>query len=328
MGRSAKKVVILAGIESVYSTDPGLTGAANTMVVSNLTVNPLNAKNVERNIIRGYQGSSESLVGVSYKEVSFDIEFVGSGTAGVAPAWGPLLRACGFAEVSTATIRVDYTPISDQQESITLYYYRNGVVHKLLGCRGNVNIRLSQGEKPMLSFKFQGLHPVTNSISVGAVVSTTTTSWRVPQVVTAQNTGFVTFGGTHATGTAPALVGGTLYPSTGITVDMGSKLGHLALVGQGAESMELGDRNPSGAVRMQLTPAQEVALYNQVLTNGLGSVGIRHGTNPGDRVLLFMPSVQLTDPTEETAEETLMNGYKIGPKPVAGNDEVRIVTSF
>jgi len=59
---------------------------------------PLEANNVDRNAILSYLGANENLVGTAFKSLNFSVELVGSGTAGAAPSWGPLLRACGFAE--------------------------------------------------------------------------------------------------------------------------------------------------------------------------------------------------------------------------------------
>jgi hypothetical protein len=44
--------------------------------------------------------------------VEFDVDLVGSGTAGTAPAWGPLIQACAFAEVIVASTSVTYNPVS------------------------------------------------------------------------------------------------------------------------------------------------------------------------------------------------------------------------
>jgi hypothetical protein len=45
-----------------------------------LSINPLNAQNVERGNIRPYLGGDEQLVGTRYVEMGFDVELVGSGT--------------------------------------------------------------------------------------------------------------------------------------------------------------------------------------------------------------------------------------------------------
>ena len=140
MPRYDRNQVILAKIESAYGTDSVPTGAANAILSSTPRIVPLQANNVDRDLVRGYLGGSEQLVGTRSVSCEFVVEIAGSGTAGTAPAWGLLLRACGFAEVVTAGTRVDYTPITNDQESLTLYWFDSGVRHVLRGARGNVTI--------------------------------------------------------------------------------------------------------------------------------------------------------------------------------------------
>src|SRR5205085_5950126 len=123
INRFIRKTALTAKIETTYKTDPTPTGAANAMLVSNVEVNPYNAENVDRALLREYFGASEQLVGVANLQVSFDVELAGAGAAGTAPAWGPLLRACSVAETVTAGNRVEYNPITDSPESVTMYWY-------------------------------------------------------------------------------------------------------------------------------------------------------------------------------------------------------------
>lgn len=93
-----RKRVLLAKIESVYGTDPTPTGAANAILVRNMTVTPQEADFADRDLVRPYLGRSEQLPAAIRALVEFEVEIAGAGTAGTAPGYGPLLRACGFAE--------------------------------------------------------------------------------------------------------------------------------------------------------------------------------------------------------------------------------------
>lgn len=323
MGRIIRNTAILAKIETTYGADAVPTGAANALVVSNLSINPLNAQNVDRDIIRAYLGNSEQLVGTRYLECGFDVELVGSGTVAVPPAWGPLMRAIGFAEVITAAVRVDYVPVSTGFESVTIYWYDDGVLHKFLGARGSASMKLTAGEKPVISFKFLG---IDGGIAAAANPSTTLTAWRVPQIVIDANSGDLTFGATHAATTAPAFVGGTTYPSQGLTIDLGISTPFQALLG--GESVPINGRKVSGAVKLELTAAQEVSFMASVKAATLSSVGLIHGTVANDKVMVFMPGVQMTEPTKEDLNGSRLIGYKLQMIPVSGNDEIRIATSF
>jgi len=323
MTRLIRKTVVLAKLEDEYGVDAAPSGAQNALLVSNLSINPLNAEYVARDIIREYLGGSEELAGARYMECGFDIELVGSGVLAEAPAWGPLMRSIGFAEVITPAVRVDYVPVSGDFESATIYWYDDGVLHKLLGVRGTASLDLGVGKKPVISFKFMGVDGGTAAVPnvAGALAA-----WRVPQVVLDANSGELTFGATHSATTAPAFAAGTTYPSDGLTIDLGIKAQFQKLLG--GESISISERDVTGAVKLQLTAAQEVAFMDSIKANTLTSIGLIHGTVANDKVAVFMPAVQLKEPTKEELNGERMIGYKLGVKPKNGNDEIRIATSF
>lgn len=318
--RLVRNTAILAKTEVTYGVDPVPTGGANALLISNQSITPLNANNVDRAIARPYLGGSEQLVGTRYKEVSFDIELVGSGTAGTAPAWGPLLRACGFAETVTASTRVDYLPVSSGYESVTIYYHDDGVQHVLLGARGAVVFTPRIGEIPKMSFRFVG---IDGGDTAAANPSVTLTNFKTPLVVVDANSGDLTFGATHSSSGAPALTGGTVYPSQGLELDMGLTVNFTPLLG--GETVEITDRQAVGKVMLDLTAAQEVAFMASVKAATTQSLGLTHGTVAGFKVLMFAPSVQLINPTKGELNGKRMIGYDLRVNPSAGNDELRLV---
>jgi hypothetical protein len=321
--RLTRNTAILLKLETTYGLDPVPTGAANAMLVSNLSVTPFNAQNVDRDNIRPFLGGSEQLVGTRYVQCSFDLELTGSGTGGTAPAWGPALQACGFAETLTGVVRADYTPVSTNFSSATIHYHTDGLRHSVTGCRGNVVFKLGVGERPVMSFAFTGLYNTPTAVANPTAVLT---AFRVPQVVTDANTGDITLGCTHATATAPLLAGGTAAISQGIQIDMGNTVNHTALLG--GETVDLTQRSVTASVMFDLDAAPEAAAYAAVEANTLTSVGMVHGTVTNQRVLIFCPAVQRLNPTKGDVNGKLMQGFDMRMVPVIGNDEIRIVTSF
>jgi hypothetical protein len=96
MSLLTRKRVVLAKIESVYGTDPTPTGAANAMLVKNLSANIFEAEKVSRDLIRPFLGNSENLLATRLSRLEFEIEAAGAGAAGQVPAYDCLLRACGL----------------------------------------------------------------------------------------------------------------------------------------------------------------------------------------------------------------------------------------
>lgn len=316
MARYTRNTVILAKIETVPGTDATPAGATDAILISNQSINPLNAQNVPRDVIRGFFGGSEHLVGNSFVEISFDVEIAGSGTAGTAPAWGPLLRACAFAETVTAVTRVDYTPISTAIESLTIYYYDDGALHKALMARGDCSIKMGSGDRPVFSFKFIGLD---GGLTAASNATPTLTAFKTPLAVTDPNTGDLLFGCTYSAG---ALSGGTSYVSKGLNLSLGNKVSHIPLLG--GQSVEITDRDISGSCELDLTAANEVTFMTNVKANTTQSIGIIHGTTAGNKVLFHAPSVQLINPKKAEVNGRRLIGYDLRLLPSSGNDDLRI----
>ena len=319
MARFMRNAAILAKLESTYGADAVPVGASDALLVSNMSIEQLNASNVSRDLVRPYFGSSEQLVGTSNITVSFDIELVGSGTAGAAPAWGKLLQACAMTETVFAGSRVEYLPNTDgtTTKSLTIYYHLDGVLHTLLGARGTVSGKMGVGERPVMTFKFTG---VDGGIAAIANPSATLTAWKTPLVITDPNTGDLTLGCSYSAG---ALSGGTAYPSLGLEFDIGNTVAHIPLLG--GESVDVTQREAKGMAALDLTPAQHVAMMANVKTNTLLSMGLVHGITAGYKVLLHAPGVQLTSPAYEDKDGRALVKFDLMFTPVAGNDELRIV---
>ena len=114
-----RNAVLTAKIETTEGTDASPTGTSNAILVSDMSINPLEGSEVSLAYIRPYFGASPSIRVQDYVTCSFTIDVAGAGTAGTAPAYGPLLRACGFAQTLTASA-VTGTATAGAASSITL----------------------------------------------------------------------------------------------------------------------------------------------------------------------------------------------------------------
>jgi hypothetical protein len=319
MGRLTRNTFILALVESPYGTDSTPTGT-NAMLASKPSMNPMNAADVPRDVLLGYLGQAQQLAGARFMECSFDVELAGSGTAGTRPAWGDLMLACGWAETVTASTRVDYTLVSTAFQSVSLYWHDDGARHKFLGTRGSVAIKLNAEGIPVLSFSFKGLYA---TVTATANPTPTLTGFKVPQVVNDQNTADFTVGGTHATVVTPAIVGGLTYPSQGIEFDLGNTVEHIPLLT--GETIEITQRSASCKFNLDLTAAQEVTFQGYVENTTMNTIGIVHGTTAGNKSLLWLPSVQVINPSKVDVKGKRLIGYDGRCVPTAGNDEARLV---
>jgi hypothetical protein len=155
-----RKKFLIAKIETTYGTDPSPVGGSDAVQVTNLEVTPIESDNVQAASYQGFLGNSTRGTLVANKRVSvtFDVELSGSGTAGTAPAFGPLLKSCGLSETTSAGVSVTYAPVSSSFSSATIYCFYDGTRHKITGARGTVSFNLTAGQFAVASFQFIGIY--------------------------------------------------------------------------------------------------------------------------------------------------------------------------
>jgi len=94
---------ILAKSETSYGVDPSPV-AANAIRVRSMEITPLTGDRIERKLLTGYMGATaKTLLTKSHVAVTIELEWSGSGTAGTAPRFGPLLTSSCLAATTTAS---------------------------------------------------------------------------------------------------------------------------------------------------------------------------------------------------------------------------------
>lgn len=318
MPRYARNAVILAKVETVVGTDASPTGAADAVLVSELSITPLEATNVDLAYIRPYFGSSPQLVATAVKKISFTVDLAGSGTAGTAPQLGDLLLGCAMAEASLSTpTRIEYTPISTSLKTLTIYAHDDGVLHKYLASMGTCKLSAQVSDRPKLQFEFTALD---GGETATANPAATLTAWKTPVAMTKANVVDITLGATYTTG---ALTGGTAYASRGLDIDFANSVQYTPLLSN--ESVDITDRQMAGSVQLDLTAANEVTFMSSVRANTLQSLALTIGTVAGNKAILYAPNVQLINPSKQDVNGRRLIGFDLRLVPSAGNDELRIV---
>ena len=113
-----RKRLILAKTEATYGTDSS-PGGADAILVRNLEITPMQSDVVGRDLVRPYLGASEQLLANTRVQCTFSVELAGSGTAGTAPRFDSVLKACGLAS-TVVTPAVTGTATAGSSNSITL----------------------------------------------------------------------------------------------------------------------------------------------------------------------------------------------------------------
>jgi hypothetical protein len=292
MARYASNLAMATKIEATYGTDALPTVAANAILAANVEFQPSVGDMAERDLITaamGHQGVQ--LVG-SYATLAFDVEIAGSGTAGTAPACGPLLRASAMKEVVTAGQDVKYSPISTLQEAVSIYFNDDGVNHVLLGARGNLSGGLTPKQIPRFRFTMTGLLGIISDVPRVAPVFT---AWKKPVPVSKANTDF----SLHAyTG-----------PCEGFTFDLGNQIEPRFLIGY--EGIEHVDRKMTGNATLEATLLATKNWFQAADSHVLGALASQHGKTAGNIVTFSADAVQIGRPTRGQTQKIVNYGLPL-----------------
>ena len=169
-----ERAQLVCKVESVEGTAETLL-AADAILAMNVSFKPTISMKTRENIASSISPFSQ-VPGARSAVMDFDVEYKGSGTAATPPAFGKLLKCCGFGETIAAT--VTYVPASTTISSMTLALYNDGMIYKMWGARGNVSLKLVKGDYGVLHFTFTG---ADFSIIDGAVLTAVTYESTKPQ---------------------------------------------------------------------------------------------------------------------------------------------------
>lgn len=136
---NTKRNIVLFKIEDTYGVDSVPTPAENAILVLDLAIGPKGTK-MERTPGMKSTGQLNPINGKKWLEVSFGVEVRGSGVLGTPPRSGAIIKACGRSETIVPYTSVDYDYISDNRLSGTLYGYMDGLLWKIPGCRGSMEV--------------------------------------------------------------------------------------------------------------------------------------------------------------------------------------------
>src|SRR5690554_719698 len=307
-GFKMRRRLVLAAIEAVYGTEVVPTASANAILTRTVQVTPLAGNDLDRNLLRAHYGNSQAIAGEKHVELTVEVELAGSGTAGTAPAWAPLLRACGFAETVNAATDVVYNPITGGEESISCWVHRDGVLHKFTGGRGTVTFNLDADSLPYMSFKFLGL---LGTVSNEAIPTTADYSgFLAPLPVTNANT-------------TPLTLHGVPLSFSQFSIDMAVDTQKDMIVGE-ETSIQINDRKPTGTAVIKEPPLSVIDLYTKARDASSGAFALTHGTVAGNIIEFSGPKVATGSPTEQDKNGTQMLSVPLTINPDAGNDELVI----
>lgn len=299
----ARKAILLAKKETTHGTDPTPTGAANAILTSNLTISPLEGGTEQRKLDRPYFGGEAAIHVGSHVMCEFDVEWQSSGAAGTAPAFGPLLLACGMDETVTADTDVVYEPFEGDVDSLTMYLFFDGQRHLLKYARGDVSLKAEAKKIPHLHFKFTGVWADPSAVSDP---TPTLTGFKTPLPVSDANTPTFSL---HST--TPNLAS--------FDWQCGNTVVHRDVVGE--ESVIISDRISKGSVLIEAPALGTKNWFTACKANSTGALQLVHGSSAGYICQFDAPVVQTMNPKYSAQDGIRMLGMDLSFLPDSGVDE-------
>ena len=300
-----RSTIALGKLETTYGTDSAPTGGANALLMTNVTLAPMEGDDVSRELERPYMGNQSALAGSLRVTLTGTTELAGSGTAGTPPAWGVLARVCGFAETISAGVSVIYSPITDGNESATFHFWKGGTRHVLTGARGTGVVNINAQGIPNISWTITGLFNAPGEVARPTV----------------DLSSFI----------APLLASNTNTPDFSInsvdlvlksySLDLGNQVAPRLLIGR--EEIKIGDKFESLSANVEAVPLTTLNPYALAIAKTQVPVTIKHGTVAGSIITIAAPKCEMQRvPSSENDEGVTHWPLSLKPIPSAGNDQL------
>nr|WP_321511103.1 phage tail tube protein [uncultured Celeribacter sp.] len=302
--RRWRKLAMLHAIEATYMTDAAPT-AADAIIATNITFTPIEAEEINRDLILPHMGNQGTILAAEYGRIEFEVEIAGAGAAGDVPAYGSLLRICGLSESVTAATSVDYEIIEDGVESGSLYFNSDGVRHIFLGNQANVSMTIAPRSIPKFRITIMGM---LGTITDAALPSVTLDGWTTPLKVSKANTRMTLHGWASV--------------AESLSIDLGNTLTPRFLIGD--EKIMITDRSTTGTAVVEARHVTDIDWFGKVRDRTRGGLSLIHGTAEGNIVEITAPAVELGRPTQGQTDGIVNYSIPLSFCPVDGMDELKI----
>lgn len=307
MPLKALRKAILCKVEATYGTDATPVAGTDALLVRNWNFNPLQLNYEARSMVLVYFGNDGQLVAGKYCTVSFEVEMAGAGTAGGVPKYDAALQGCALSSTNSPGVSQTYAPISSGEKSVTIYFYMDGQLYKMLGAKGNVMLKLDAGKTPVFAFTFTGLYV---AVADASLIAPTLTGFTKPLPVNNANT-------------TPVTLDSYAGVFSSMSLDVGNSMKYRNLVG--AEYVVFMDRQSKGSIQMETPLIGTKDYFTIVNAATLKALSVTHGTTGGNKVTIAANNCQLTSPqlSDQDGISMLQVGLEVQPSS-AGNDEFSI----
>lgn len=275
-----RRQLLMVKLETTYGTSATPSGT-DTLLVLDPKLSPLDAELIEREVIDSAFGRSRSrIVAMRKMGLEFGVEAAGSGTAGTAPKFGPLLQACGFAATTVASTSVAYSPVTPATDAVTCYHNWDGNKHEGTGARGSFDLSFKAGETGRFDFKMQGIYNAPSDVSFP---SPTYTNQAAPVAFDSTNTPTVSVAGLSAC-------------VAEFNLSVGNEIAFFDHAGC-TKQVRITNRMVEGSITIERPDTLATRdFYALCIAGTPSSITFTHGTVAGNRLAVSLPTVNFGPP--------------------------------
>lgn len=282
--------VVLAKIETTPGVEATPSSADDFILALDAQYNP-DFNLIQRNYLRPSISNVPHLMGRQLASLTFTTEVMGTGVAATdtspttqaaaTPKWADLLEGCGFAGsvVSTPAGKV-YAPLTNNQKTLTLYCYYDGMLHKMTGAMGTFSLSAPAGEIATINWTFTGIYV--------APTATTTPTPTVPSVTPPLVEGCsFAVGGTAA----------SVFVPQAISIDIGNGVVPRSDANsvKGYHSMIITSRAPSISFNPEQVPEASHPFWTDFAAATGKAVVFNIGGTAGNKVEVDIPNMQISN---------------------------------
>lgn len=238
---------------------------------------------------------------------------IGDTNGTLIPTWIGSLNYGDAWDIQVLEAGIHFTPVSENFDSLTLYIYLDGLLHRVTGCMGTVVFSGEAGNFATAQFTFTGQYISVVDRTLPAVSADVYESSIPPQVENAQL----------------ALDNFDDFCAQSFSVDIQNSVTPRDCMNNtdGFNGVTITDRNPQGSVNPEMTLRARHDFWGKMAVATPQSFHVRVGTVPGNITKIVSDSVQYSNITygDRNRVRTGEISLRFSQFSASGNDEIRII---
>lgn len=284
VGVIAAKVETTPGVDSTPDATTDFILALNTSYAPEFNL-------ITRNYMRPSISNTPHFIGRQLATLTFTTEIFGTGIAAVTtdattqaqatPKWADLFLGCAMSGAAVATPAGKiYSPVTSSQQTLTIYCYYDGILHKLTGSMGTFSIDAEAGSLATITWTFTGVYNAPTAVSTPSPTISTV----VPALV--ESCSFV-IGSTAA----------TVFVPQNVKIDMSNNVVPRADANsaKGFNSMIITTRTPQVSFNPESVPEADHPFWGDFAGSVGKALSFHIGNVAGNKAILSIPNFQISN---------------------------------